>query len=97
MFRRNSMSKTLAWGIIGTGNIASTFAKGLAGSQTGTLLAVGSRSQEAADVFGETWNVPRRYKSYEELLADKDVQAVYISVPHPLHAEWAIKAADAGK
>jgi predicted dehydrogenase/aryl-alcohol dehydrogenase-like predicted oxidoreductase len=91
------MSKTLAWGIIGTGRIASVFARGLAESLTGTLLAVGSRSQEAADTFGETWNVPRRYSSYEELLADKDVQAVYISVPHPLHAEWAIKAADAGK
>src|SRR6266705_2911031 len=91
------MSKTLAWGIIGTGRIASVFARGVAGSQTGTLLAVGSRSQETADKFGETWDVPRRYSSYEALLADKDVQAVYISVPHPLHAEWAIKAAEAGK
>ncbi len=91
------MSKTLTWGIIGTGHIASVFARGLAESQTGTLLAVGSRSQETADAFGETWNASRRYSSYEELLADKDVQAVYISVPHPLHAEWAIKAADAGK
>ncbi len=91
------MSKTLTWGIIGTGRIASVFAKGLAGSLTGTLLAVGSRSQAAADKFAETWNVARRYSSYEALLADKDVQAVYISVPHPLHAEWAIKAAEAGK
>jgi predicted dehydrogenase len=57
------MSKTLTWGIIGTGHIASVFARGLAGSQTGTLLAVGSRSQETADTFGETWNAPRRYCS----------------------------------
>src|SRR5579884_662668 len=91
------MSKTLTWGIIDNGRIASVFAKGLAGSLTGTLLAVGSRSQAAADKFAETWNVARRYSSYEALLADKDVQAVYISVPHPLHAEWAIKAAEAGK
>ena len=91
------MSKTLNWGIIGTGRIAHIFARGLAESQTGTLLAVGSRTQEAAHAFAETWNVQRRYASYEELLADKDVQVVYISTPHPLHAEWAIKAAEAGK
>jgi len=91
------MSKTLNWGIIGTGTIAHVFAEGIAKSSTGTLLAVGSRTQDAADGFGEIWQVPRRYGSYSELLMDKDVQAVYISTPHPLHAEWAIKAADAGK
>ena len=91
------MSKALHWGIIGTGKIAHIFAGGLASSSTGTLLAVGSRTQDAADSFGETWHAPRRYGSYAELLMDKDVQAVYISTPHPLHAEWAIKAADAGK
>lgn len=91
------MGAGLRWGIIGTGRIAQTFARGVAESQTGTLLAVGSRTQEGANLFGETWNVPRRYGSYEALLADNDVQAVYISTPHPLHAEWAIKAAEAGK
>ncbi|MEO8953900.1 MAG: Gfo/Idh/MocA family protein [Ktedonobacteraceae bacterium] len=91
------MSKALNWGIIGTGTIAHVFAGGIAESNTGTLLAVGSRTQDAADSFGETWHVPRRYGSYAELLMDKDVQAVYISTPHPLHAEWAIKAAEAGK
>ncbi len=91
------MSKALNWGIIGTGTIAHIFAGGIARSNTGTLLAVGSRTQDAADSFGETWQVPRCYGSYIELLKDKDVEAVYISTPHPLHAEWAIKAADAGK
>ncbi len=91
------MSETLTWGIIGTGRIAGVFANGLAKSKTGTLIAVASRTQAAADRFGESWNVPRRYDSYEQLLADKNVQAVYISTPHPLHAEWAIKAAEAGK
>jgi predicted dehydrogenase len=91
------MSKSLAWGILGAGTIARAFANGVAQSETGTLLAVGSRSQETADAFGDKWNIPRRYSSYEALLADKDVQAIYISVPHPLHAEWAIKAAEAGK
>ncbi|GLV56998.1 oxidoreductase [Dictyobacter sp. S3.2.2.5] len=91
------MSQTLTWGILGAGNIAGIFAKGVASSKTGKLLAVGSRTQEAADRFGDKWDVPRRYSSYNDLLADKDVQAVYISTPHPMHAEWAIKAAEAGK
>ena len=90
------MSK-LAWGIIGTGNIAKAFARGVAASTTGELLAIGSRTQESADKFSDEFNVPRRYGSYEALLADPDVQAVYISTPHPMHAEWAIKAAEAGK
>ena len=91
------MSKELTWGILGTGSIAQKFARGIAESHTGTLLAVGSRTQASAEIFGATWNVPHRHGSYEALLADTEVQAVYISTPHPLHAEWAIKAAEAGK
>ena len=90
------MSK-LAWGLLATGEIAHTFARALAESQTGELLAVGSRTQETADRFGDEFNVPRRYGSYEALLADPEVQAVYVSTPHPMHAEWAIRAAQAGK
>ncbi len=91
------MSQKLAWGIIGTGGIAKVFARALAASSTGELLAVGSRAQATADAFGEEFAVPRRYGSYEALLADPDVQAVYLCTPHPMHAEWAIKAARAGK
>ncbi len=90
------MSK-LAWGIISTGRIAGVFANGVKGSETGELLAVASRTQEAADKFGDEHNIPRRYASYEALLADPDVQAVYVATPHPMHSEWAIKAAEAGK
>lgn len=91
------MSSKLSWGIISTGRIAGVFARGLAASSTGELMAVGSRSSESAERFGNEFGVPRRYGSYEELLADADVQAVYIAPPHPIHAEWAIKAAQAGK
>ena len=91
------MSVDVNWGILGTGRIAHEFARGIAQSQTGKLLAVGSRALETARVFGETWQVPHCYGSYEALLEDKEVQAIYISTPHPLHAEWAIKAAEAGK
>jgi predicted dehydrogenase/aryl-alcohol dehydrogenase-like predicted oxidoreductase len=88
---------SLRWGIISTGSIAKTFARSLPASQTGQLVAVGSRSQESADKFGAEFKVPRCYSSYDLLLADEEVDAVYIATPHPLHAEWAIKAADAGK
>jgi predicted dehydrogenase/aryl-alcohol dehydrogenase-like predicted oxidoreductase len=92
-----SLSRTLSWGILGTGRIAGIFANGVKQSQTGTLAAVGSRSQAAADTFGETWHIPHRYSRYEDVLVDQSVQAVYLAIPHPFHAEWVIKAAEAGK
>ncbi|MDD4890513.1 MAG: aldo/keto reductase [Phycisphaerae bacterium] len=91
------MAEKLAWGIIGAGRIAGNFAEGVVKSRTGRLLAVGSRTQEKADAFANEHNIPRRYVGYDKLLADPDVQAVYIATPHPLHAEWAIRAAEAGK
>lgn len=91
------MVENLAWGILGAGTIAGIFAEGLAESRTGKLVAVGSRTLTGADAFGERWHIPHRHGSYEELLANEEVQIVYISTPHPLHAEWAIKAAEAGK
>ena len=91
------MSSILRWGIIGAGEIAREFAKGLAESTTGELVAVGSRSEQKAKEFSLELNIPRAYGSYETLLTDGDVQAVYIATPHPFHAEWAIRAAEAGK
>jgi len=91
------MAEKLSWGILAAGRIARAFATGVAHSKTGRMLAIGSRSQEKAEAFGQELQVPRRYGRYEDLLADKDVQAVYVATPHPMHAEWAIKAAEAGK
>ncbi len=91
------MADKLKWGIISTGRIAGVFAKALMDSKTGELLAVASRTQKSADSFGDEYKVPRRYGSYQALLDDPDVQAVYIAPPHPMHAEWTIKAAEAGK
>ncbi|MBV9688815.1 MAG: Gfo/Idh/MocA family oxidoreductase [Ktedonobacteraceae bacterium] len=91
------MTSPLAWGVLGTGIIANIFAQGLRALGTGALVAVGSRTQAAADRFGEKYAIARCHGSYGGLLADEDVQAVYISTPHALHAEWAIKAAKAGK
>lgn len=88
---------TLRWGILGTGNIARALAKAVIGSSTGTLVGVGSRTLEAADKFGEEFDIPHRYDSYQELVDDPEVQAIYISLPNHLHAEWTIKCAQAGK
>ena len=91
------MTAMLSWGIIGLGNIARQFARGLARSATGELVAVGSRTRESADRFAGEFSFDRAYPSYEELLADPHVDAVYVATPHPLHAEWVVKSAEAGK
>jgi predicted dehydrogenase/aryl-alcohol dehydrogenase-like predicted oxidoreductase len=91
------MADKLNWGILAAGGIARNFAKGVAHSKTGRVVAIGSRSEEKAEKFGDEFAIPRRHSSYEALLADPQVQAVYVATPHPMHAEWAIKAAEAGK
>jgi aryl-alcohol dehydrogenase-like predicted oxidoreductase/predicted dehydrogenase len=91
------MNNTLFWGILGTGRIARRFAQELPQSETGKLLAVGSRTQAAADQFAKATGIARAYGSYEALLADPAVEAIYISLPNHLHATWAIRCAEAGK
>jgi dihydrodiol dehydrogenase / D-xylose 1-dehydrogenase (NADP) len=87
----------LRWGIIGTGQIARKFAIGLTSAPTHTLQAVGSRSAENAKTFGDTHNVPTRHTSYEDLVNDPEVDAVYIGTPHPDHKTSALLAMGAGK
>ena len=90
------MSTKLQWGLIGTGTIARTFARGLRESRSGELVAIGSRSNHSALAFAKEFPAAC-HGSYEALLADPRVQAVHISTPHPSHAEWAVRAAEAGK
>jgi predicted dehydrogenase/aryl-alcohol dehydrogenase-like predicted oxidoreductase len=87
----------LRWGILGTGNIASRFAGQVPTSPTNTVVAVGSRSLDSANAFADKYDISHRHGSYDELLADDTVDAVYVATPHPMHPEWAIKAAEAGK
>lgn len=87
----------LRWGILGTGIIAHTLANALATSQSGQLVAIASRSQAAADRFAAELGVPRAHGSYEALLADPGIDLVYVATPHPSHAEWSIRAAQAKK
>ena len=89
----------LRWGILSTGRIAGVFAKALSASRGGRLVAVGSRSAEGAARFAKEHRIAaaHAHASYGALLADPDVEAVYIATPHPGHVEWAEKAAGAGK
>ena len=91
------MSKQLGWGIITTGWIARKFATDLAQSRTGRLVAVGARQLADAQKFAADFGGATAHGSYEALLADPAVEAVYLGTPHPWHAEWAIRSAAAGK
>ena len=94
---RSSAAK-LAWGIITTGKIAHKFARALlVSSSTGRLVAVASRSLERARQFAREFGIARYYGDYHSVIEDPQVEAVYVATPHPMHAEWAIKAAQAGK
>jgi predicted dehydrogenase len=90
------MADSLGWGILATGGIARQFAAGLKVSKTGKLVAVGSRTLESATTFSEKFG-GKPYGSYEEVLQDPNVQAVYIALPHHMHMEWTIRTAQAGK
>ncbi|MCA0362128.1 MAG: Gfo/Idh/MocA family oxidoreductase [Armatimonadetes bacterium] len=87
---------SLNWAILATGRIARAFADGVNKSETGRLVAVGSRSYESATLFAQEFG-GKPYGSYTEALADPDVQAVYIATPHHLHADLTVEAAQAGK
>jgi predicted dehydrogenase len=90
-------SPPLRWGLLATGGIARQFANALQETDLGVLTAVGSRQLASAEAFARDFGGVRAHGSYQALLDDPEVEAVYISPPHPLHAEWAIAAARAGK
>jgi predicted dehydrogenase len=85
------------WGILGTGGIASTFVTDLGLTDSGVATAVGSRNQGSADHFADEFGIANRHASYESLVADPDVDVVYVATPHPLHHDNAILALRAGK
>jgi predicted dehydrogenase len=87
----------IRWGILGTGGIASTFVTDLRLTDSGVAVAVGSRSRGSADRFADEFGIASRHASYESLVADADVDVIYIAVPHPMHHDNAILALRAGK
>lgn len=89
--------QSIRWGIIGTGGIASAFAGDLKLLPDAQVVAVGSRSQKSADEFGDRFDIPRRYATYEQLADDPEIDAIYVSTPHPMHHANALLAIRAGK
>ena len=92
----NSASRKIRWAILGPGSIARTFAGGLAHSHNGALAAIGTRNPDKAGL-AENFPGARIINGYDAVLEDPEIDAIYISTPHPSHAQWAIKAAEAGK
>ena len=91
------MTTAIRWGILGTGSIAKQFARGLADTPDAVLQSVGSRTQDSADAFGEAFSVPTRHASYEALANDPEVDAIYVSTPHPFHKDNSILCLQANK
>ncbi|MGH6815210.1 MAG: Gfo/Idh/MocA family protein [Hyphomicrobiaceae bacterium] len=84
-------------GVLGSANIARMFCTSVAPSSAVVVSAVASRDKEKAVAFARDLRIPRAFGSYEELLADADIDAIYVPLPNSMHAEWAIRAAEAGK
>lgn len=91
------MTERIQWGILGTGRIAGKMAEALKRLPEAELAAVGSRTKEAAEAFGEQHGIPRRYASYENLAGDPNVRIIYVATPHNLHSENTILCLEHGK
>jgi len=91
------MTAPVRYGILGAANIARSFCRGLAGSALARAEVVASRDGAKAKAFAAEMGVPRHLASYEALLADPDIEAIYIPLPNDMHCEWAIRCVEAGK
>lgn len=91
------MAGAVKWGIVSTADINRKVIPGAHASAKVDLVAVASRDQARADAYAKEWDIPRAYGSYEALLDDPEIDAVYVSLPNTMHVEWSIKAVEAGK
>ncbi|GAA4278085.1 Gfo/Idh/MocA family protein [Aquimarina mytili] len=92
-----AINKEIKWGIIGLGNIAHQFVKDLALIPNAELSAVASRTISKAESFANQYKAKKAYGSYDELIADPDIDIVYIATPHNLHAHLTIKSLEHNK
>jgi xylose dehydrogenase (NAD/NADP) len=90
-------TQPLRWGLLSTARINRSVIKPLRASKRHILTSVASRSQDSADEYARQWRIPRAFGSYEDMLADPEIDVVYNPLPNHLHAEWTIKAMQAGK
>lgn len=86
------MADKIRWGILSTGRIAHALADAIQTTQEGELVAVGSRTQEAADTFAARYNIPAAHGSYEALCADPNVDVIYVATPHSHHYDNVLMA-----
>ncbi|MEM7331288.1 MAG: Gfo/Idh/MocA family oxidoreductase [Chloroflexota bacterium] len=91
------MTQIIKWGILGPGAISRKFATGLQSADGAELLAIGSRNQERAQAFADEFGFSRAYGSYDELVNDPDVDAIYIGTPHSFHKAHSILCLRHGK
>ena len=91
------MTTTVKWGIISTADINRRLIPVAHASPKLDIVGVASRDPARADAYARQWDIPRAYGSYEALIEDQEIEAVYISLPNNLHCEWATKAVDGGK
>jgi predicted dehydrogenase len=91
------MTEPVRWGIVSTAHINRLLIPGAHASPKVELAAVASRDRARAEEYARKWEIPVAYGSYEELLADPSIEAVYISLPNTMHCEWSIRAVEAGK
>ena len=85
------------WGVLSTADINRLVIPPLYESPVSDVVAVASRTQERADAYAGEWGIAHAYGSYEALLDDPEVEAVYISLPNGMHVEWSIRCLEAGK
>jgi xylose dehydrogenase (NAD/NADP) len=91
------MTKAVKWGILSTADINRKLLTGAAESDDVDVLAVASRDLPRAEEYARTWGIDRAYGTYDDLLADPEIEAVYIPLPNTMHSEWSIRALEAGK
>jgi D-xylose 1-dehydrogenase (NADP+, D-xylono-1,5-lactone-forming) len=91
------MTRPVQWGIISTADINRKVIPGAHASDKVELVAVASRDQARADEYAAHWQIPRAFGTYDDLLADPEIEAVYISLPNTMHCDWSIRALEAGK
>ena len=91
------MAEPVRWGIVSTADINRKVIPGARASPKVDLVAVASRELGRAEAYAREWQIERAFGSYEELLAEPSIDAVYISLPNTLHCEWSIRALEAGK
>ena len=89
--------KKLRWGLLSTARINRAVIPPIRASLQSELKAVASRDSVKARAYAKEWQIPHAYGTYEELLADENIDAIYNPLPNHLHAEWSIRAAEAGK